>query len=201
MIGRQLPFIALILPFYVIALYGGMRSLKALWPVLLVAGGSFALCQFVTSNYIDYTLTECCLAGIADRHAAVPAGVEACARSGIRGERGGADNMVTALRTGALAGLGAVADRHRVVIIWTSLQDLRHRPQSIHGRASTRRSRSPSTTTSLRGGLGIPAARRPARRSCSPRSSRRFSSASRPRLLPLRRAHVAAVWLAILTVC
>ena len=42
MIGRQLPFIALLLPFYVIALYGGARSLRALWPVLLVAGGSFA---------------------------------------------------------------------------------------------------------------------------------------------------------------
>ena len=58
MIGRQLPFIALILPFYVIALYGGLRSIRALWPVLLVAGGSFALSQFVSSNYIDYTLTD-----------------------------------------------------------------------------------------------------------------------------------------------
>jgi lactate permease len=58
MIGRQLPFIALLLPFYVMALYGGLRSLAALWPVLLVAGGSFALCQFVTSNFIDYTLTD-----------------------------------------------------------------------------------------------------------------------------------------------
>jgi len=58
MIGRQLPIIALILPFYVIALYGGWRSIRALWPVLLVAGGSFALSQFVASNYIDYTLTD-----------------------------------------------------------------------------------------------------------------------------------------------
>ncbi len=58
MIGRQLPFIALIVPFYVIALYGGWRSVKALWPVLLVAGGSFAASQFLASNYIDYTLTD-----------------------------------------------------------------------------------------------------------------------------------------------
>ena len=58
MIGRQLPFIALILPFYVIALYGGLRSIRALWPILLVSGGSFALSQFVSSNYIDYTLTD-----------------------------------------------------------------------------------------------------------------------------------------------
>ena len=31
---------------------------KALWPVLLVAGGSFAICQFVTANFIDYSLTD-----------------------------------------------------------------------------------------------------------------------------------------------
>ena len=58
MIGRQLPIIALILPFYVIALYGGWRSVRRLWPVLLVAGGSFAAAQFVTSNFINYTLTD-----------------------------------------------------------------------------------------------------------------------------------------------
>jgi len=58
MIGRQLPVIALILPFYVMALYGGRRSVRALWPVLLVAGGSFAISQFLTSNFLDYTLTD-----------------------------------------------------------------------------------------------------------------------------------------------
>lgn len=58
MIGRQLPFIAIALPFYVMALYGGRRSLRALWPLLLVAGGSFALSQFVSSNYLDYALTD-----------------------------------------------------------------------------------------------------------------------------------------------
>ena len=58
MIGRQLPFMALMLPFYVMFVYGGLRSVKALWPVLLVAGGSFAVSQFVASNYIDYSLTD-----------------------------------------------------------------------------------------------------------------------------------------------
>src|SRR5450631_3520114 len=58
MIGRQLPVIAIILPFYVIALSGGWRSVRALWPVLLVAGGSFAIAQFVSSNFMDYTLTD-----------------------------------------------------------------------------------------------------------------------------------------------
>ena len=58
MVGRQLPFIAVFLPFYVMALYGGLRSVRALWPVLLVAGGSFALSQFVASNLINYALTD-----------------------------------------------------------------------------------------------------------------------------------------------
>jgi lactate permease len=58
MIGRQLPIMAIILPFYVMALYGGWRSIRALWPVLGVAGISFGLAQFAVSNYIDYTLTD-----------------------------------------------------------------------------------------------------------------------------------------------
>nr|WP_321985230.1 L-lactate permease [uncultured Lichenicoccus sp.] len=58
MIGRQLPFMAMLLPFYVMAIYGGMRSVRALWPVLLVAGGSFASAQFLSSNYLDYALTD-----------------------------------------------------------------------------------------------------------------------------------------------
>jgi lactate permease len=58
MVGRQLPLLAAFLPFYVMALYGGWRSIRALWPVLLVAGVSFGLAQFATSNYLDYTLTD-----------------------------------------------------------------------------------------------------------------------------------------------
>ena len=42
MVGRQLPFLAVLLPFYVMAVYGGWRSVRALWPMLLVAGGGFA---------------------------------------------------------------------------------------------------------------------------------------------------------------
>jgi lactate permease len=58
MVGRQLPLIAAFLPFYVTALYGGWRSIRALWPMLLVAGVSFGLVQFAASNYLDYTLTD-----------------------------------------------------------------------------------------------------------------------------------------------
>ena len=58
MIGRQLPFMALLLPFYVIGIYGGLKSVRALWPVLLVAAGSFALSQFAVSNYVSFALTD-----------------------------------------------------------------------------------------------------------------------------------------------
>jgi len=58
MVGRQLPILSLLLPFYVIAVYGGIRSIRAVWPALLIAGGSFALTQFLCSNFLDYALTD-----------------------------------------------------------------------------------------------------------------------------------------------
>jgi len=58
MVGRQLPLLALLLPFYVTAVYGGLRSVRAVWPLLAVAGGSFAFMQFLCSNFISYQLTD-----------------------------------------------------------------------------------------------------------------------------------------------
>lgn len=58
MVGRQLPLIAIFLPFYVVAVYGGMKALRGVWPVLLVAGLSFAIAQFLCANYIGYELTD-----------------------------------------------------------------------------------------------------------------------------------------------
>jgi lactate permease len=58
MIGRQLPLIAMVLPFYAIASQEGMRALRGVWPFLLVAGTSFAFGQFLASNYLSYELTD-----------------------------------------------------------------------------------------------------------------------------------------------
>ncbi len=58
MVGRQLPFFAFALPFYVIGVYGGIKSIRQLWPVLLVSGGAFGIIQFVCANYINYSLTD-----------------------------------------------------------------------------------------------------------------------------------------------
>jgi lactate permease len=58
MVGRQLPVFAFLLPFYVMGVYGGIRSIRELWPVLLVSGGAFGLIQFGCSNYVSYVLTD-----------------------------------------------------------------------------------------------------------------------------------------------
>jgi lactate permease len=58
MIGRQLPFFALLLPFYAVGLYGGVRAIAGVWPVLLIAGASFASGQFIASNYLGFALTD-----------------------------------------------------------------------------------------------------------------------------------------------
>ena len=112
MIGRQLPFFALLLPFYVMTVYGGTRSLKALWPVLLVAGGSFALpvCRIEFHQLrID---RRSLLAGLADRDARLSAGVEASARSGIRGARA-CGSWPCAVGCRALAGMASLDRRDR----------------------------------------------------------------------------------------
>jgi len=58
MVGRQLPFFALVLPFYALIIFTGFRSLRTAWPVALVAGVSFALTQFAVSNFLGPQLPD-----------------------------------------------------------------------------------------------------------------------------------------------
>ena len=51
MVGRQLPIFSLIVPFWLIAAYSGLRGMFEIWPALLVAGVSFAVPQFLVSNF------------------------------------------------------------------------------------------------------------------------------------------------------
>ena len=51
MVGRQLPFFSLIVPFWLIWAYAGRRGVAGVWPAILVAGSSFAVLQFLVSNY------------------------------------------------------------------------------------------------------------------------------------------------------
>ena len=53
MVGRQLPFFSLIVPFWLIWAFAGWRGMIAIWPAILVTGVSFAIPQFLISNYIN----------------------------------------------------------------------------------------------------------------------------------------------------
>ena len=51
MVGRQLPFFSLIVPFWLIWAFAGFRAMLEIWPAILVAGVCFAIPQFLISNF------------------------------------------------------------------------------------------------------------------------------------------------------
>lgn len=51
MVGRQLPFFSLIVPFWVVWAQAGWRGMLGVWPAALTAGVSFAVPQFLVSNF------------------------------------------------------------------------------------------------------------------------------------------------------
>ena len=53
MVGRQLPIFSLIVPFWVVWAFAGFKGMKEIWPAILVTGLSFAIPQFLISNYIN----------------------------------------------------------------------------------------------------------------------------------------------------
>ena len=53
MIGRQLPFFSLIVPFWLIWAFAGFKGMKEIWPAILVTGVSFAVPQFLISNFVN----------------------------------------------------------------------------------------------------------------------------------------------------
>ncbi len=53
MVGRQLPFFSLIVPFWVVWAFAGWRGMIGVWPAILVCGVSFAIPQFLISNFIN----------------------------------------------------------------------------------------------------------------------------------------------------
>jgi L-lactate transport len=58
MAGRQLPLLSLMVPFWLVAIMDGVKGVRETWPALLVAGLTFAIVQFVTSNYWAYELPD-----------------------------------------------------------------------------------------------------------------------------------------------
>ena len=58
MIGRQLPFFSLLVPFWLIWAFVGFRGMAQIWPAVLVTGASFATSQFLVSNYVGPMLVD-----------------------------------------------------------------------------------------------------------------------------------------------
>ncbi|MEG0248029.1 MAG: lactate permease LctP family transporter, partial [Pseudomonas sp.] len=58
MAGRQLPLLSLFVPFWLVFMMDGLRGVKETWPAALVAGLSFAVTQYFTSNFIGPELPD-----------------------------------------------------------------------------------------------------------------------------------------------
>jgi lactate permease len=58
MVGRQLPFFSVLVPFWLIWAFAGFRGMIQIWPAIVVAGVSFAVTQFLMSNFHGPTLVD-----------------------------------------------------------------------------------------------------------------------------------------------
>ena len=58
MAGRQLPFVSLIVPAWLVVTMSGWRGLRGVWPAVLVCGGTFAIVQFAWSNFVGVELVD-----------------------------------------------------------------------------------------------------------------------------------------------
>jgi lactate permease len=90
-VGRQTPILACIVPLLLVLLVDGKRGVRQTWPVALSVGLTFAIAQFLASNFLSVELTDI-VAALAGLVAAVVTlrvwtphgGEEAAAR--LRGE-------------------------------------------------------------------------------------------------------------------
>jgi lactate permease len=51
MVGRQLPFFSVIVPFWLVWAMAGRKGMMEVWPACFVSGTTFAIAQFLVSNY------------------------------------------------------------------------------------------------------------------------------------------------------
>src|SRR5947199_5415350 len=58
MVGRQLPLFSIIIPAYLIVVLAGWRRMREILPAVLVTGVSFAVVQFLISNFVGPELTD-----------------------------------------------------------------------------------------------------------------------------------------------
>ncbi|MED4268968.1 L-lactate permease [Geobacillus stearothermophilus] len=58
MVGRQLPFLSVFLPFYLVLIMAGWKKTMEVLPAIIVSGVSFALTQYLTSNFLGPELPD-----------------------------------------------------------------------------------------------------------------------------------------------
>src|SRR5438128_201336 len=58
MVGRQLPLFSILIPAYLIVVLAGFRRMREILPAVLVTGISFAVVQFLVSNFVGPELTD-----------------------------------------------------------------------------------------------------------------------------------------------
>src|SRR3954463_14527117 len=58
MVGRQTPFLALIVPLILVGMVDGMRGIRQCWPAAVVGGFAFAIGQYACSNFLSVELTD-----------------------------------------------------------------------------------------------------------------------------------------------
>jgi lactate permease len=58
MVGRQTPILAVFVPLVLVAIVDGKRGMRQTWPAALVCGVTFAIAQYVTSNFISVPLAD-----------------------------------------------------------------------------------------------------------------------------------------------
>ena len=58
MVGHQTPFLAAVVPLFLVLLVDGRRGLKQIWPLALVVGIAFGLAQWVSATFLSVELTD-----------------------------------------------------------------------------------------------------------------------------------------------
>ncbi len=58
MVGRTLPFLSILIPLYLTVLMSGLKKGLEVWPACLICGASFAVVQFLTSNFMGPYLPD-----------------------------------------------------------------------------------------------------------------------------------------------
>jgi lactate permease len=58
MTGRQLPLLSMFVPFWLVFMMNGFKGIRDTWPAIVVVGGSFAVTQYFTANFVGPELPD-----------------------------------------------------------------------------------------------------------------------------------------------